>query len=270
MKKLITSLTLCGVALMATPISVKAADGTSVLSQGRTDAEITFTAPDINEINPINPDKPNEIVTSGVNKGSLSQFEDKRVGFVYVTDNLAFGAGKATLSLGQEGRYQGSVQPNKGQVTPSDMDNTSFDWGKNFVVEVADTRSDLAGNWKVKVTGDKLAVPDSNNQSKGIPPIEGAEIIWPTATNAYPNTKLTNSGNGENGATLAEQNVTLALDGQGASNMLFQAPKKGNGAGVTALKFDPKDIILTVPANKARTETYSTELIWTLETTPLA
>jgi len=268
MKKLITSLTLCGVALMATPISVKAADGTSVLSQGRTDAEITFTAPDINEINPINPDKPNEIVTSGVNKGSLSQFEDKRVGFVYVTDNLAFGAGKATLSLGQEGRYQGSVQPNKGQVTPSDMDNTSFDWGKNFVVEVADTRSDLAGNWKVKVTGDKLAVPDSNNQSKGIPPIDGAEIIWPTA-NTLHKTKLTNSGNGENGATLADQDVTLGLDGKSASNVLFQA-LAGNGAGVTALKFDPKDIILTVPANKARTETYSTKLTWTLETTPLA
>ncbi|MFC6202616.1 WxL domain-containing protein [Lactiplantibacillus nangangensis] len=268
MKKLITSLTLCGVALMAAPISVKAADSTGFLSTGKTEAEITFTAPDINKIDPINPDNPNEIVTSGVNKGRLTQ-QDKQVGFVYVTDNLAFGAGKATLSLGQEGRYQGSVQPNKGQVTPNDMDNTSFDWGKNFVVEVADTRSDLAGNWKVKVTGDKLAVPDSNNQSKGIPPIDGAEIIWPTA-HKNSNTRLTNSGNGENGAILAEQNVTLALDGQGASNMIFQAPKRGNGAGVTALKFDPNDITLTVPANKARTETYSTTLTWTLETTPPA
>jgi len=268
MKKLITSLTLCGVALMATPISVRAADDTGVLGQGYTDAEIKFLAPDINTIRPVNPDSPNEEAAPDVLEGSLTQKSEAGVGFVYVTDNLSFGDGKAKLSLGQHGQYTGSIlrkntKGNGGDTTANGItENTPFDWQKNFVVEVADTRSESAGDWTVNVAGNRLDAHGKDGQVTYH--IDGAGIKWPTA---HSNTQLTNSGNGKNGAVLAKQDVNLELGGQSASNMLFQA-SKGNGAGVTALRFDPKDIILTVPANKAQPETYSTTLTWTLETTP--
>lgn len=269
MKKLMTSLMLCGVVLMAAPVSVKAADSQAALGSGQTDAEITFTKNDLTKIKPVNPNSPNETADPEPDMPGLIQ-KDVGVAFVYVTSNLQFGKGGGTLSMTTPKEYPASIQASKNtpvSVTDKTTGKASFDWTSKFVIEVADDRADEAGDWDVKVSGTPLVQKNSDGTVKES--VNGAQIMWYADGHQITNSGKENSGKENNSATLTQDNITLNLEDSPNSGTLISA-KKGSGAGITVAQFDPTNIKLKVPANTAKAGTYQTTLNWSLEKTPKA
>lgn len=265
MKKLMTSLMLCGVVLMAAPVSVKAADTDTGKDQsfatGETKVTIEFEAADLTKAKPVNPDSPNTEVVPEPGHGVLLRPNPNGPSFLYVTDNLTFG--NARISMFKTQTYHANlIKPNQSSQTGLDSKagENAFDWTKKFVLEIADGRGEDAGDWQLKVAG---AAPETNGGHEGdttTHKLEGVEMIWPTEGN-----KTTNSGEGPNGVVVNRKDTQVALNGSSSAPLL--SAEKNKGAGITIMQFKPDDIHLVVPANKAKPTTYTTRLTWSLENT---
>jgi len=257
MKKLMTSLMLGAVALMAMPVTVSAADTATgkakTLATGETDVNIEFEAADLTKAKPVNPDRPNEVVDP-VPGHDLLPVSPNNPSFLYVTDNLTFGNVKINM-LNSQTYHANLIKPNQG----SSVKTSNFDWTKQFVLEIADGRGEDAGGWALKVSG---AAP-MMSEEKSAHQIDGAKLTWPTKGN-----KTTNSGDGDNGVVVNPDDTVVGLNGQSSAALLSADAHKG--AGVTIMKFAPDNILLEVPANKAKPKTYRTEVTWSLENTATA
>jgi len=258
MKKLMTGLVLFSMALLVAPVSVKAADaGTGddkILGTGVTDVDIEFEAADLTQAKPVNPDNPNVVANPEPGHQKLPEQRTDGLSFLYVTDNLTFEHAK--ISMISPKAYPATlIKPNKGSTEVA----SGFDWTKKFIIEIADGRGADAGGWELKASGKAL---EANKKSESDTPhqIDGAKLTWPTKGN-----KTTNSGEGNNGVTVNTDDTSVELGGKSSAALLSAAKQKC--AGVTIMQFDPSNILLEVPANKARVTTYSTSVTWSLEDT---
>jgi len=256
-----TSLMLTAVALVTVPLTVPltvnaataAAGKDKTLATGETNINIEFEAADLTQAHPVDPNHPNEVVDP-VPGHDLLPVNPNNPSFLYVTDNLTFGNAKINM-LRSQIYHANLLQPNQG----SSADKSSFDWTKQFVLEIADGRGEDAGGWALKVSG---AAP-MMGKDQDTHQIDGAKLTWPTKGN-----KTTNSGEGDNGVVVNSDDTVVPLNGQSSAALLSADSHKG--AGITVMTFAPDDILLEVPANKAKPTTYRTEVIWSLENTATA
>jgi len=260
MKKLMTGLVLFSMALLVAPVSVKAADtGTGddkILGTGETDVNIEFEAADLTQAKPVNPDNPNEVANPEPGHGLLTA-KPNGPSFLYVTDNLTFE--NARINMMNSQTYHATlIKPNQGPT----IGVGGFDWTKKFVLEIADGRGDDAGDWELKVSG-AAPVAEKKSESDTVHQIDGATLTWPTKNN-----KTTNSGDGNNGVSVNPEDTSVKLNGQSSDRLLWADPHKG--AGITIMQFVPSNILLEVPANKAKPVPYSTKVTWLLENTAKA
>ncbi|AVK61522.1 WxL domain-containing protein [Lactobacillus sp. CBA3605] len=238
MKKIIGSLLLSGALLVSVALPTVAHAAES--RDGSTDVTATFTAgnTDVTPVDPTDPDTPS---TGG--DGNNGGTAGSGLSLIYVTNKLDFGS--HAIDVLNSNTYAANYTNAEDATTNA---NTSALWGNKAVIEVSDTRGTNAG-WSLQVSGSAL-------KSESGDTIEGGTLALPVGD-------VTNSGsNGANGAKSVA--VTNALGT--ATNVLTAANTMG--AGVTVDQLDPSDVKLTVPANTAKAEAYSTTVNWSLTDTP--
>ncbi|AVK64087.1 WxL domain-containing protein [Lactobacillus sp. CBA3606] len=241
MKKIIGSLLLSGALLVsvALPTVANAAEN----RDGSTNVTATFTAgnTDVTPVDPTDPDTPS---TGGDgNNGSNTGNEGgSGLSLIYVTNKLDFGS--HAIDVLNSNTYAANYTNADDTKTNAD---TSALWGNKAVIEVSDTRGTNNG-WSLQVSGSALKSTSGDT-------IEGGTLALPTGD-------VTNSGTATNDAKSVA--VTNAL---GTATNVLTAAKDG-GAGVTVDQLDPTNIKLTVPANTAKAEAYSTTVNWSLTDTP--
>ncbi|BDZ31923.1 WxL domain-containing protein [Lactiplantibacillus sp. WILCCON 0030] len=251
MKKVIGSLLMSG-ALLGTVVAplVANADDTTAATENRagsTEVTTTFT-PSTKTVTPVDPDNPNKPIDPGDNNGAHA---GGGLSLIYAPTSFDFGS------------HEIDVLNDKTYNLDTTSANTKL-LQSNAVLEVSDVRGTNAG-WTLTATAGTLTnVTDGTTTPKtlGTDTIKGAQI-------SLPGGKVSNSGvtGTSNGATPTNSITTLNLDSKGSTQQLLGA-KNGSGAGVTVDKLDPANITLSIPANTAKAETYSTNITWALSDTP--
>ncbi|MGV0168087.1 WxL domain-containing protein [Furfurilactobacillus sp. WILCCON 0119] len=215
-------------ASMVVPAISASADDTANLT-GSTNASATFTpgTTTVNPVDPTDPTKPGTDENNGAKPGS-------GLSLIYVTNGLDFGSHQVDV------------------VNKNDYDASTSKtlWNGKAVVQVADSRGTNAG-WNLSVAADQFATTSGDK-------LTGATLTLPGAASQI--TTNTGTSNGVTSSALSG----YALDNSSATVM---NATDGNGSGITIDQMDPSAIKLTVPANVAKAEAYSTTMNWTLSAT---
>ncbi|MFD1421831.1 WxL domain-containing protein [Lactiplantibacillus songbeiensis] len=242
MKKSLKTLLMSSALLLAVAAPLAASADTSSdigNGSGSTDVSATFEK-STQTVNPVNPDNPGTSDNSGDKGNGAAAGGD--LSLIYVTNKLDFGSHEIDVSNDQT--YAANYTDSD---TTKSADVSSL-WNNKAVVEVSDVRGTNAG-WNLTVSGTALTGTDGTT-------LKGATLVLPTGT-------LANTGSSSNGTQSVA--VTNALD-TAAAQVLTAG--KDNGAGITTDQLNPSDIKLTVPANQAKAQGYTTKLTWNLSDTP--
>jgi len=241
MKTLIKTLLLSGALGLVTMPMVAGAETTDVGNgSGSTNVTATFEK-STQVVNPVNPDKPGTTDASGDGANGAAAGGD--LSLIYVTNQLDFGSHEIDVANDQV--YAANYSDAKDATKSA---NVSKLWNNHAVIEVSDVRGTNAG-WNLTVSGSPLKGVDGST-------LKGATLALPTGS-------LTNTGSDSNGTAAVA--VANALDTSAAQVL---AAGKDTGAGITVDQLDPSNIKLTVPANQAKAQGYTTSLTWNLSDTP--
>ena len=242
MKHIIGSVLLSGALILTatTPLVAHAADTTAAANTtGSTKVTATFTA-NTGTVDPVDPNNPNVPDPGNTDNGAKP---GGGLSLIYVTDQLDFGTHQ--IDVLNPNTYAANYVDS---TTSTNSANVSHLWNSKAVIQVSDVRGTNAG-WHLTVQGAQLTGAD------------GTALTG--ATLALKDGSLTNSGTTSNGVVSSD--VANAIND--SSNLILNAPVN-DGAGVTVDQIDPSNITLTVPANVAKAQAYSTTLNWTLADTP--
>lgn len=274
MKKTVSSILLASALLLGAiaPVTANAATtDTGTGLSGTTNSTVTFAKPS-DVTTPVDPTDPSKPVTpTDPNNPNGGTTPSGDLTFLYVSDSIAFGSAENPIqsqTSGVQNVSDGSDngKDSTGTALPANtvsVTNKGINTNKTLLTEVSDTRGSNHG-WIVSVGSSVLKGQDSNG--KAIGNLDGAAFDLKGSTSTITNSATTEGITGEDTNT-SNSNGTTGIAADGTTTHTIYTAAEGHGAGSTAMQLDPKNTVLSVPAN-VTAGTYSGTLTWTLADTP--